>query len=54
MYFCYIYQIVFLHAVSGFKFKEIAKILNRFESSVRWSYNNALTKIRKEYERGEK
>lgn len=48
------YQIVFLHAVSGFKFKEIAKILNRFESSVRWSYNNALTKIRKEYERGEK
>ena len=45
------FQIVILHAVDGLKFKEIAKIVGGLETSVRWQYNNALKKIRAEYER---
>ena len=41
------FQIVIMHAVGGIKFKEIAKVLNKLETSVRWTYNNALNKIRK-------
>lgn len=47
------FQIVIMHAVGGIKFKEIAKVLNKLEASVRWTYNNALNKIRKNYKREE-
>ena len=43
--------IVVLHTVSGLKFAEIARAMDKMEATVRWSYNNALKKIRKEWER---
>lgn len=45
------FKILLLHAVDGYKFKDIAKIVDRLETTVRWQYNNALKKIKKEYEK---
>lgn len=45
------YQIVISHAVDKIKLCEIAKMLKKPEGSIRWTYNNALSKIRKAYER---
>lgn len=42
------FRIVMLHAMYGYKFKEIATILGGFESTVRGIYNRALEKVRKE------
>lgn len=39
-------SIVLLYAVSGYKHKEIAEILNKPLGTVLWSYNNALKKLR--------
>ena len=44
------FRVVILHAVNGIKFKEIAKLTGGLESSVRWTYNNALKKIKNAYE----
>ena len=44
------FQIVVLHAVNGMRFKEIAKIVGGKEATVRWQYNNAISKVKKEYE----
>ena len=44
------FRIVILHAVNGIKFKEIARLTGGLESSVRWTYNNALKKIKNAYE----
>ena len=44
------FRVVILHAVNGFKFKQIAKLVGGLESSVRWQYNNALKKIKNAYE----
>ena len=44
------FRVVILHAVNGVKFKEIAKLTGGLESSVRWTYNNALKKIKNAYE----
>lgn len=43
-------QIVILHAINELKFKEIAKIIDSKESTVRWQYNNAIKKVRESYE----
>jgi len=40
------YKIVMLHAVGGFKFKDIARIVKKLETTVRWQYNNAIRKLR--------
>lgn len=40
-------QIVMLHAVAGFKHREIAAIMKKPAGTVMWSYNNALKKLRK-------
>ncbi len=45
------FQIVLLHAVNDYKFKEIADTIGILESTARWKYNNAINKIKKEYER---
>ena len=44
-------SIVILRTVSGLRFAEIARALDKMEATVRWSYSNALKKIRKEWER---
>ena len=44
-------KILLLHAVDGYKFKDIAKITDKLEATVRWQYNNAIKKIKKEYEK---
>ena len=44
------FRVVILHAINGIKFKEIARLTGGLESSVRWTYNNALKKIRSAYE----
>ena len=44
------FRVVILHAVNGVKFKEIARLTGGLESSVRWTYNNALKKIKNAYE----
>ena len=46
------FRIVVLHAVNGVKFKDVAKIVGGFETTVRWQYNNAIKKVKKAYERG--
>ena len=43
-------RIVILHAVNGIKFKEIARLTGGLESSIKWTYNNALKKIKNTYE----
>lgn len=45
------YEILIFHAVYGMTFKEIANFTGKFETTVRWQYHNAITKVRKEYER---
>lgn len=45
------YETLVLRAVYGLSFKEIAKMTNKIETTVRWQYHNAITKVRKEYER---
>ena len=45
------FRIVILHAVSGQKFRAIAELVGGLETTVRWQYNNALKKLRKECER---
>ena len=44
------FQIVILHAVNGMRFKEIANAIGGKEATVRWQYNNAISKVKKEYE----
>lgn len=41
-------RVVLFHVMSDMKFREIAEIEKRPEATVRWAYNNALGKIRKE------
>lgn len=45
------FQVVILHTVNELKFQEIAKIIGGNESTIRWQYNNAIAKVKKEYER---
>lgn len=40
-------QIVLLHAVSGYKHREIAKLLGMPLGTVTWSYKNAIAKLKK-------
>lgn len=44
-------QIVTLHAISGFKHKEIALMLDKPLGSVLWTYNNALSKLKRALQR---
>lgn len=48
------FRILVLHAVSGLKFKEIARIVGGIEATVRWRYNRAIQKIKNAYEGGKK
>lgn len=47
------WQTVVLHIVQEMKFGEIARLIHVNENTVRWQYNNALKKIKKEYVRRE-
>ena len=47
------FRILILHAVNGLKFREIVQITGGLESTVRWQYNNAIKKVKSEYERRE-
>ncbi|MCM1042836.1 MAG: sigma-70 family RNA polymerase sigma factor [Corallococcus sp.] len=38
-------QIVVLHAVAGYKHREIAQILGKPQGTVTWTYKNAITKL---------
>lgn len=40
-------QIVSLHVISGFKHREIADMLEKPLGTILWTYNNALTKMKK-------
>jgi RNA polymerase sigma-70 factor (ECF subfamily) len=40
-------KIVMMHTIGGIKLKEIAQILQSPQGTVRWQYNNALNKLRK-------
>ena len=40
-------EIVILHAVSGYKHREIAKMLGKPLGTVTWTYNNAVKKLQK-------
>ncbi len=40
-------EIITYHIVSGFKFREIAEIINKPLGTVLWKYNRALAKLRK-------
>ena len=44
-------QIVTLHAISGFKHREIADMLDKPLGTVVWSYNNAPSKLKKELQK---
>ena len=44
-------QIVMLHVVSGFKHREIAEMMHKPLGTVLWAYNNALSKLKKAYEK---
>lgn len=46
-------QIVVLHAISGFKHREIASILNISLPKVLSKYNRAMKKLKSQYEKGE-
>lgn len=48
------FRIVILHAVNGIKFGDIAKGMEKLETTVRWQYNNAIKKVQREYERRNK
>ena len=45
------FRILVLHVVNDMKFKEIAAVVGGLESTVRWQYNNAIKKVKSEYER---
>ena len=45
------FQIVILHTLNDMKFKKIAKIVDGKESTIRWKYDNAIKKVKNEYER---
>ena len=45
------FRILVLHAINDMKFKEIAAVVGGLESTVRWQYNNAIKKVKAEYER---
>lgn len=45
------YEILLYHAVYAMPFKEIATMTGRMETTVRWQYHNAISKVKKEYER---
>ena len=40
-------EIVILHAVSGYKHREIAKLLNKPLGTITWTYNNAIRKLQR-------
>lgn len=44
-------QIVTLHVISGFKHREIADMLDKPLGTVLWTYNNALSKMKKELQK---
>lgn len=44
-------QVVTLHIISGFKHREIAEMLEKPLGTVLWSYNNALSKLKKELQK---
>lgn len=44
-------QIVTLHVISGFKHREIAEMLSKPLGTVLWTYNNALSKMKKELQK---
>lgn len=44
-------QIVTLHAISGLKHREIAEMMDKPLGTVVWSYNNALSKLKKELQK---
>lgn len=44
-------QIVTLHVMAGFKHREIAEILSKPLGTVIWTYNNALSKMKKALEK---
>ncbi len=45
------FKVLLLHTVDGYKFKDIARITGRLEATVRWQYNNAIKKVKREYEK---
>ena len=45
------FQIVILRTINELRFKEIASLLSSQENTVRWQYNNAIKKVKKEYEK---
>ena len=48
------FRLIILHTIEGLSLVEIAKSLNKNESTIRWQYNNGLNKLRKELERRNK
>jgi len=48
------FRLIILHTIEGLSLVEIAKSLNKNESTIRWQYNNGLKKLRKELERRNK
>ena len=44
-------QIVTLHVIAGFKHREIAEMLDKPLGTVLWTYNNALSKLKRELEK---
>jgi len=40
-------KIILMHTIGGIKLKEIAKLFNKPQGTVRWQYNNALKKLLK-------
>ena len=40
-------EIVLLYVVSGYKHREIAKILDKPLGTILWSYNNSIKKLKK-------
>lgn len=45
------FRIVILRVVSGENFRDIARVVDTNEATVRWQYHNALKKLQKECER---
>lgn len=45
------FEILIYRAVYNMSFKEISKFTGHVEATVRWQYHNAISKVRKEYER---
>ena len=47
-------QVVILHAISGFKHREIAELLDMSLSKVLSKYNRAMNKLKAQFERGKR